>query len=473
MHRKMKFFRYILTLTMLLATSLAAAQTATENNSCSHASQALGIFAIFLLLIAIAALARARRFKQRATQVAKELENAKQGAKGDEQKIHELEESVVEAKEAATAKSRFLATMSHEIRTPLNAIIGFADFLDQPDVPPEKQREYAKSLNTVANALLALINDILDLSKLDSGNTDTMNLQQGATEFSKLFTEMQTVFQLKAVQKGLTLSFDIEKDIPCLTVLEPRVRQILLNIIGNAIKYTLTGSVAVKCNTVRCPEEGFLDVIIVVQDTGIGISPAGLKRIFDPFSQDIESRQGKVFLGTGLGLAIVKRLVDASGGSITCESTLGQGSKFTITLPHLPIHEPLEKPVDTATAAAKIQTIKKVLIVDDIAMNRKILGMYLKSLGISDMPDFGNAKEALQYLNSNTADIILSDMWMPGMNGLEFAKEVKKINPNIPIVAVTADVDVGASFDTSVFDDILTKPITSAKLKELFAKIGK
>ncbi len=418
------------------------------------------IFVVVLLLI----IYLTWRGKRKLVQALEETDRARQAT----------ENALQEARMTAKFKTNFLATMSHEIRTPLNAVIGFADFLDKPDINPEQQREYARSIGFVAKALLSLINDILDLSKLESGNAEDVDLRQGKTDMKKLFDEMATIFSLKASEKGLTLEFDLEPNLPVLFLFEPRMRQILLNLIGNAVKFTEKGGVTVVCNSFNHTVDGFLDLELQVRDTGIGISRNGLMKIFDPFAQDIESRQGKVYSGTGLGLAIVKRLVDIARGTITAKSVLGNGSVFTIRLQHLAIcpeenHTGLTQKLPTPVQNAPRHD---VVFVDDIAMNRKILSLYLNSIGIHSQHEFSSAKEALAYLKDHQTDIILTDMWMPEMNGAEFAKEVRKLYPNLPVYSITPDADQKDSFDATAFTGILTKPVTAPMLKKLFEQGG-
>ena len=249
------------------------------------------------------------------------------------------------------------------------------------------------------------------------------------------------------------------------------MRQILLNLIGNAVKFTDKGGITVVCNSFNHTSDGFLDLELQVRDTGIGISRNGLMKIFDPFAQDIESRQGKVYSGTGLGLAIVKRLVDIAGGTITAKSVLGKGSIFTIRLQHLAVCPDDAKDEEAPKPQVSVNR-NDVVFVDDIAMNRKILSLYLQSIGIHQQHEFGSGQEALDYLKDHKTDIILTDMWMPEMNGEVFAKKVKELHPDIPIYAITADTDSKDSFDISVFTGVLTKPVTAAMLKKLFVQGG-
>ena len=371
------------------------------------------------------------------------------------------------ANQAARAKTMFLATMSHEIRTPLNAVIGYSEFLNRPEVTPEEIKEYTAGISHSANALLSLINDILDLSKLEAGKVD-MN---GRCDLVKLFDEMDSLFHYRAVTKDLRLAHTIRKDFPVLKLSEEHVRQILLNLVGNAVKFTDAGLVEWSAEAHE-DGEGTVSLNIDVTDTGTGISKEKLATIFDPFVQDGATRGGKVYSGTGLGLPIVKRLLDACNGTILMESDLGKGTNIRIHIdrvPVLPRDEALPKPGQTPgeTAALKLPEGFRALIVDDVPINLKILDLHVKGLGVDDIARASSAEEALKLLAERRPDVVLTDMWMPGMSGAELAEEIRKNKAydDVPIVAVTADNDAGATFDTSLFAEIVTKPVTAAKIR--------
>ena len=370
------------------------------------------------------------------------------------------------ANQAARAKTMFLATMSHEIRTPLNAVIGFSEFLNRPEVTPEEIKEYTAGISHSANALLALINDILDLSKLEAGRVD-MN---GRCDLVKLFDEMDSLFHYRAVTKDLRLEHTIRKDFPVLKLSEEHVRQILLNLIGNAVKFTDAGLVEWTAEA-HADGADTVSLNINITDTGIGISKDKLKTIFDPFVQDGATRGGKVYSGTGLGLPIVKRLLEACNGTIEMESAPGEGTRVHIHIdrvPVLPKNElPAPGPASAGTAALKLPASFRAVIVDDVPINLKILDLHVKGLGISDIARAASAEEALKAIAEKKPDVVLTDMWMPGMSGADLAAEIRKDHSldDVPLVAVTADNDVGATFDASLFAEILTKPVTADKLK--------
>ena len=370
------------------------------------------------------------------------------------------------ANQAARAKTMFLATMSHEIRTPLNAVIGYSEFLNRPDVTPEEIREYTAGISHSANALLSLINDILDLSKLEAGKVD-MN---GRCDLVKLFDELDSLFHYRAVTKDLRLAHTIRPDFPLLKLSEEHVRQILLNIVGNAVKFTDAGLVEWSA---EAHEDGVgtVSLNIDVHDTGVGIAKEKLKTIFDPFVQDGATRGGKVYNGTGLGLPIVKRLLEACNGTIDMQSQPGEGTHVHIHVARVPVlpkdEMPAPDPASGGTAALRLPAGFRAVIVDDVPINLKILDLHVKGLGVADIARAASAEEALKAIAEKKPDVVLTDMWMPGMSGADLAVEIRKNKAldDVPLVAVTADNDVGATFDASLFAEILTKPVTAAKLK--------
>ena len=392
------------------------------------------------------------------------------------------------AERAARAKTTFLATMSHEIRTPLNAVIGFSELLAAPDLPAETVREYTGGITRASNALLNLINDILDLSKLEAVATD----MRGSCDLPKLFEEMGSIFAWRARDKGIALKRAIAADFPRLDISEPHMRHILLNLIGNAVKFTERGSVEWSAS-LSAETDGAESLDIAVRDTGIGIDPSMQEAIFDPFVQDIKSRGGKIYSGTGLGLPIVRRLLESHGGTIRVESTPGKGSAFLVHIPgvkRLPDAQPADaQPREGAAAqvggAAEADAAERqggvlpippgfrLLLADDIPVNLRILVLHLKTLGIADCECVSGGRLAIEALRRRPASAVLTDVWMPDGDGAELARAIRA-DPalaSIPVVAVTADNDVSASFDTTLFDGILTKPISQDGLRAVIQTI--
>lgn len=374
------------------------------------------------------------------------------------------------AEEHAQSKTRFLAMMSHELRTPLNAVIGFAEFLNNKDIDPKQQREYIDGILLSSNALLDLINDILDLSKLEVG---AMTMRQGECDVSQLMRELPAIFGYRVRRHGVKLVMNLPVErIPVLKLSQQGIRQVLINLVGNAAKFTEVGEIVVTAGW-----EGATNTLTFhISDTGCGISEEKMKRLFDPFVQDIATRMhassGET-KGTGLGLPIVKRMVENAGGTIEAKSELGKGTVFDIAIPGLEI---VANPTLVQKESVTISQVlpERVLVVDDMTMNRKILGIHLGNMGIKEIRYAENGKKALEVMESWVPDVVLTDMWMPEMDGTQLAEAMHRDRrfAEIPIVAVTADVDVGATYDLSLFAKIISKPVTGDKLKSLFGDIG-
>jgi len=376
--------------------------------------------------------------------------------------VTELNNAIKTAESAAKAKSLFLATMSHEIRTPLNAILGFSQLLQDESLPPAEAGEYLRSIHYAGNALLSLINDILDLSKLDA---DQMIIQPEPTDLRELLFELEAVFTAKAKTQGIELSTSIPDDLPTLNLDERRLRQVLLNIIGNAVKFTKEGGVSVSLSFFKL-DASRAAVTIRIADTGCGISKESLSKIFDPFVQDKTSYRGiRTENGTGLGLSIAKRLIDCMKGSLTVESTLGKGSVFTILLPDIEICKDTGKKQELQSIGGGLDLSKKILVVDDVALNVKVLCAMLRKLGF-DPVSASSGAQALELLKTVTPDIALLDLWMPEMNGMELAAAIRADSrlKDIKIVAVTADTENSTNFDVSLFNAVIMKPVTQESL---------
>ncbi|MDD3155473.1 MAG: ATP-binding protein, partial [Victivallaceae bacterium] len=367
-----------------------------------------------------------------------------------------LQEALTKAKEATRAKSLFLATMSHEIRTPLNSIIGFSELLQDAATPAEEREEYLHSINYAGNALLHLINNILDLSKAEAGQTIITN---HPLNLNLLLQEMKAIFQHKLIEANTELTIAAE-GLPTLLLDGPHIRQILLNLLGNAVKFTRNGQIRVQAQYFG----GTLT--IQVQDDGCGISSAILPNIFDPFVQDSGNCTNRgSSAGTGLGLPIVKRLTEAMDGMVTVESQVGKGTCFTIVIPDVAVCQ-TTKEADVSPERKRSERKNfPILIVDDVPLNLKVLGAMLRKLGYSPVSE-SSPIQALQRVKEQRPALILTDIWMPEMNGAQLATEIRALpeGARIPIVAVTADNDSGKNFDISLFNDILLKPLTLQKL---------
>ena len=380
----------------------------------------------------------------------------------------DLRRAMEQAQAADRAKSYFLATMSHELRTPLNAVIGFSELLQSDDINRKDQLDYLHSITWAGSALLNLINDVLDLSKLEA---EQMNIAPVQTDMAALAEEGVAVFQLKCKQKNITLSIRTAGLDGPVFVDHLRIRQILLNLIGNAVKFTHEGSVAVTVEYhVSGSDTGELN--IQVADTGIGISEEQLKKIFDPFFQAENTRGNRVYEGSGLGLAISMRLVQRMGGTIDAASKPGGGSTFTVKLKNIrcELKNGSEAAAGDKTVSRPSPERQRVLLVDDVPMNLKVLQAMLRKLDVESVCT-NSAAEALEHLRKDrNFKFILTDLWMPGMDGEQLALTVRGTPglENLILVAVTADAESKENFNMNAFHQILLKPITLEKLQTLF-----
>ncbi len=369
-----------------------------------------------------------------------------------------------QADSANRAKSEFLANMSHEIRTPMNAVLGFSDIL-ATKITDHKQKSYINSIQTAGKSLLSLIDDILDLSKIEAGR---LEIQYETTSLTYIFNDLQQFFTLKIAENNLKFSSNIDIAIPSVITLDGvRLRQVLVNLIGNAIKFTETGYIKLNAKKIFATSS-YVDLLITVEDSGIGIPLEQQDIIFESFRQQ-NGQNNRQYEGTGLGLTISKRLVEMMNGQIAVTSTPGKGSCFAITL----------RQVNIATSRANIVvnsdlnynniTFEKnlVLVVDDIESNRSLVEEYLSPVNLEVMCA-ENGQKALFFAEEYQPALILMDLKMPGIDGYETTKYLKN-NPktsNIPIVALTASVtsEEQDRIETYGFDGFLSKPISISKL---------
>ena len=378
----------------------------------------------------------------------------------------QLTAAMTEAQNANKAKSQFLATMSHELRTPLNAIIGFAELL-QGDIPQEKQRHYLNSIHMAGNALLCLINNVLDFSKIEA---EQMQLVPAPLDMYAMAHELNALFRHAAEKKLLEFRIKISPNIPRLMLDALRVRQILLNLIGNAIKFTEVGYVHVNMD--YAPKDAAHGrLTIAIRDSGVGVRDDAKQTIFDPFVQQDSIRDSEKN-GSGLGLAIALRLTERMGGTLELESRLDVGSTFTFCIDKVVVAETPDSHDTPAPPPPLPASGLKVLVVDDVPMNRNVLAAMLKTFGISAVTA-GSGQEALELLTRETPDIVLTDMWMPGMDGAQLAAEIRAIPrfAELPVAAITADSENANNFPMEVFNGVLLKPVTRDKLQTLLADV--
>lgn len=391
-----------------------------------------------------------------------------------ERRQREEAEHKQEAAEAANrAKSQFLAYMSHEIRTPINAILGFADILDSSENDTRK-KHYVQIIKSSGTNLLQLINDILDLSKIEARR---MEIQRTPVNLAVLFSELYNIFSFEAVAKGFALTMDVSEAIPPRLLLDKvRLRQVLFNLIGNAVKYTTQGAVEVSASASPSPQAHHWELTIVVKDTGIGIDSDAHEEVFKSFRQHMSSttRQAE---GTGLGLPISKNLVEMMGGSITLQSQAGSGSVFTISLPEVQEADPAGS--DAVSAADIGPPVKinfdpaTVLVADDLEINRQLIIEAFCHSPLS-VAEAANGKEAIALAKAKRPDIILMDIKMPELDG---HAAIAKIRGEadlamIPVIALTAsgmkeDIEL---ITQSGFDDYLIRPFNRQQLLSVLTR---
>lgn len=391
-----------------------------------------------------------------------------------EHKVEERTVALKDAKEDAEAankaKSHFLANMSHEIRTPMNAILGFSEIMMEK-VTDQQLLHYVGSINSSGKSLLSLINDILDLSKVESGK---MQLEYSAVSLASLIKEMEVVFGQRLSEKKISFIAEIPTDFPNALVMDDaRVRQVLINLIGNAIKFTDFGhiKISIERRTPVTSEQSSLDFALAVEDTGMGIPKEDQTAIFSAFSQ-MDGQKFSKFGGTGLGLAISSQLIKAMGGEIKVESETGKGSIFLLEFKDVEVAS-----VDDVVKQrgdfnfSNIEFEKSVIIVaDDIDFNRELIRGFLEDFNF-EIIEAKNGKEAIEKTKKFNADIILMDIRMPEMSGYD-ATNILREDPeykNIPVIAVTASVMKEDIENLEyVFNSYLKKPVSKMQLlKEL------
>lgn len=381
----------------------------------------------------------------------------------------ELEEALSRARAAEKARSMFFSIVSHDIRTPLNAILGYAELVLDGIGGPAEREKALHSIRDSGTLLLELVNDVLDLSKIDAGK---MSLHLEPMDLSRLTDEVLASFRLAAAAKGIAL-VNRTAGVPTVLLDGHRFRQILFNLVGNAVKFTDRGTVAVDASYAGT------DLELAVSDTGCGIASDMQANIFDPFVQVQDpSHTADRTVGSGLGLSICRRLVEMMGGELTVESEPGKGSTFRARIPG--VKTGTEKPMPAAApkpdGGAGLKTPKHVLVVDDSPVNRTVLTAHLKKAGVAAVDQASDGGEALAKLASGLQsghphDFVFSDLWMPNVNGLEFAEQLRADSRfvSLPVYAVTADTEFRSDPRHALFTGVLFKPLTYAKLVEVFS----
>ena len=411
------------------------------------------------------------------------------------------DKAIEEARRASEAKTDFLANTSHEIRTPINAVLGMNEMILRESVKAEKLkdaspevyheafrkiRNYSGNVDSAGNNLLAIINDILDFTKIEEGK---MNIVEVEYQLSSVINDVSNMIYFKAREKNLDFVTDIDENVPDRLFGDVvRVRQIITNILNNAVKYTDNGSVTLKVygrKAGKSPDgKEMMELVVGVTDTGIGISEENLGKLFRKFER-VDLQRNSTKEGAGLGLAISKMLLDMMKGSITVQSTYGKGSTFTITIPQAVLSdetvgnfkEKFEKSIDSKKAYHESFRAPdaRILIVDDTRMNLLVATEFLRETQVC-IDTASGGKEAVELALKNPYDVILMDQRMPEMDGEEAFRRIRSHkdgpNANTPVICLTADAVVGARerYLSKGFNDYLTKPIDSTYLERMLKK---
>ena len=386
-------------------------------------------------------------------------------------KQQELNVAVLAADEANRAKSDFLAKMSHDIRTPLNTIMATNELIVE-NTSSAKIREWVNDSNISSRILMSLIDDMLDLTKIEAGRMDFL---EEPWDTAKLFGETAKMFRMQAERTGLGFHYDLKSEVPEILIGdEDVIRKIASNLLSNSVKYTRSGSISFTVGM-----EG-RDLLITVSDTGIGIAPEHLDTIFKPFERGAQKIYRETS-GSGLGLAIVKELVDALQGSIECESVVDYGSTFRVRLPQKEASDRMggvrpETGERTGSSEDNSQFIApdaRILVVDDNPSNRKVITSFLEPALIR-IDDVESGYEALEMLDIKEYDLVLMDLRMPKMDGVETLSKIREEYPGFsaPVVVLTADIMTGVKdrLLDSGFSDFLSKPVSSSSLLGIVRK---
>ena len=402
-------------------------------------------------------------------------------AANDTQKLNDkLEIALKKAEDASFAKTRFLNNMSHDIRTPMNAILGYAqlmeDELKEKDLP--EISEYLKKLQQSGNLLLSIINNVLDMARIESGR---MEIDENYGMIEDIWQTLFEIFDDEAKKKNIALHYTINVEHEHILTDVTKVKEIFVNILSNTMKYTPSGgSVMINIDELPCSGPGYMIVRTRVSDTGIGMSQEYLTNIFEAFTRERNTTKSKI-AGTGLGMSIVKKYVELLGGTIDVESELGKGSTFTVTLKHRIADESyyVKKHAENPESCSEILEGRNILLAEDNDLNAEIAIALLEEKGMIVTRTTDGKSALTQFCNTvpRTFDLILMDIMMPEMNGYETTKAIRNLpdrpdGKEIPIIAMTANAfaeDVQAALKAGM-DDHVAKPIDMSILISVITK---
>ena len=387
----------------------------------------------------------------------------------DVKMVKELEVAKNEAEKANHAKSEFLSSMSHELRTPLNAIVCFSELLESKEGLDSESKDFAKDIVSASHNLLDLVNGVLDISKIEAGKMELINKEYNSQE---LFNSLSTMVIPRIGDKPIDFKTVIASDIPPVLKGDTgKLKQIILNLLTNAVKYTDKGFIKYRVECINDYKNNQTKLIITVTDTGRGIKKEDIDRLFKKFERLEEDRNTSIE-GTGLGLAITESLAELMGGKITVISDYGKGSTFKFVVVEEIVNKESNLVVNEQTTL-NYETFegKKVLVVDDSKLNLKVAENVLKNFKIST-ETVTSGLECLSCVKSKKYDIIFMDIMMPNMSGVEVLKKLREEKVNIPVIALTADAIEGQEekYISEGFDGYLSKPIDKTKLKVILNK---